>query len=137
MGLRVSIFGVGTDLVNVEFWRKVIDDPTTSVIEGTFSESEIDDIFSGPVPPEQRFATRFAAKEAFLKALGGGRIDQEPLRQRLNLKEIVLKKDAWGRPTLALYGDAQRVLELLNINACHVSLSHEEIYAVATVILET
>ena len=133
----MSIFGVGTDLVNVEFWRNVIDDPTTSVIEGTFAESEIDDIFSGPVPPEQRFATRFAAKEAFLKALSGGRSDQEPLRKHLNLREIVLKTDAWGRPTIALYGEVQRVLELLNINACHVSLSHEENYAIATVILET
>ena len=133
----MSIFGVGTDLVNVEFWRGIIDDPTTSVIEGTFAQSEIDDIFSGPVPPEQRFATRFAVKEAFLKALGGGRSDQEPLRKHLNLKEIVLKKDAWGRPTLALHGDAQRVIEVLNISACHVSLSHENDYAIATVILET
>ena len=133
----MSIFGVGTDLVNVEFWREVIDDPTTSVIEGTFAESEINDIYSGPVPPEQRFATRFAAKEAFLKALGGSRSDQEPLRKHLNLKEIILKKDAWGRPTLALYGEAKKVLEVLKINACHVSLSHEDDYAIATVILET
>ena len=132
----MSIFGVGVDLVNVEFWRGVIDDPTTSVIEGTFAESEIHDTSNGPVPREQRFAARFAAKEAFLKALSGGRSGREPLRKRLDFREIVLKKDAWGRPTLVLSGEAQKLLNLLNIGACHVSISHEENYAIATVILE-
>ena len=59
------IIGIGMDLSEAAFWSQALADPTTSVIEGTFTPAELADANAGPTPPADRLATRFAAKEAF------------------------------------------------------------------------
>ena len=79
----------------------------------------------------QHYAARFAAKEAFSKALGTGIAGFE-------LKEVFIQNDQLGKPELKVEGKA---LELLKERAgndfcLHVSLSHEKEYALAFVVIE-
>ena len=130
------IIGIGLDLASVEFWAEALQDPTTSVIEGTFTAGELSDVAQGTTPEAQRLAARFAAKEAFIKALGGSRHGQPPQVSRLApiLIEVIL--DDYGRPAIRLHGEAQTVADALGVRHIWVSLSHEEKMTAATVILE-
>jgi len=132
----VSIIGLGVDIAEIDFWRRAQNDPTTSVLEGTFTEQELKDAANKTIESAQRLATRFAAKEAFIKALSGGRYGQSPLSPSLSLKEIEVVQDQWNRPKLKLHGKALSLFESRGAKTCHLSLSHEPQYAVAAVILE-
>ena len=130
------ILGVGIDLASIQFWVEAVNDPTTSVIEGTFTERERADAEAGPVPPAERYAARFAAKEAFTKAVSGARQGQAPLIDRLAPKHVEVVKDQWGRPSLVLHHDAAMLAEKIGVTKTWVSLSHDGGYTVAVVILE-
>ncbi|MEE2757959.1 MAG: holo-ACP synthase [Myxococcota bacterium] len=128
---------MGTDLAKTDFWRRALDDASTSVIEGTFTREELTYCNDGTVPTAERLATRFAAKEAFLKALGASRYGTPPLIGQIPLIDIEIVSDAWGRPSIRLHGQARKIAAQLNIGPIWVSLSHEDEYATATVILES
>ena len=130
------ILGIGVDIAEVNFWRQAVRDPTTSVIEGTFTTNEQSDARAGVTESAQRFATRFAAKEAFLKAISSGRFGTAPMRNSIALTEIEVLSDAWGRPRLTLHGEAQKVAESRGVIEQHLSLSHEHQFVVAMVVLE-
>jgi len=75
-------------------------------------------------------AARFAAKEAFLKALGIG------MGKGVELSEIGIKNDALsGKPSLELQGNALEFANRLGVVSMDVSLSHSEDYAIAHVVL--
>ncbi|MDP6438536.1 MAG: holo-ACP synthase, partial [Candidatus Brocadiia bacterium] len=80
--------------------------------------------------PEQRFATRFAAKEAVLKALGIG------WRRGVSFREIEVSTNEAGAPAVSLSGRALEVSRALGVERMHVSLSHDSTYAVAQVVAE-
>ena len=130
------IVGVGVDIAEVDFWRQAIRDPTTSVIEGTFTPTERRDSESGIAETAQKLATRFAAKEAFIKAIGSARFGQAPVFDRIRPIDVEVVKDAWGRPKLELHGDALRLADMFEVERIWVSMSHEHNFASATVILE-
>jgi holo-[acyl-carrier protein] synthase len=122
------IFGVGTDLTEVRRFEKWIYDPP--MIARFFNSREIQN--GGTVASQcQHYAVRFAAKEAFSKALGTGICGFE-------LKDVFIVKDQDGKPELKAEGSAAEILE----KKCgkkyriHVSLTHEKEYAVAFVIIE-
>ena len=74
------------------------------------------------------YAARFAAKEAFLKAIGTG------LRDGISLSDIEIQRDPMGRPSLKLHRRAAEVVsEAANIQ---VSLSHVNEVATAIVVIE-
>ena len=78
----------------------------------------------------QHYAVRFAAKEAFSKALGTG-------ISGFNLKDVYITNDENGKPIINVQNSAEEILK----NRCqnyklHVSLSHEKEYAIAYVIIE-
>ena len=131
------IVGVGIDMASVQFWADALADPTTSVIEGTFTERELNDAHAGPVPPEERLAARFAAKEAYTKAISGGRHGQPPEFDRIDPLDIEVERDSWGRPRLNLKGRAATLAEAFGVSSTWVSLSHEASHAVAVVVLES
>ena len=131
------IVGVGLDLADVQFWSNVLDDPTTTVIEGTFTAQERMDSERGPVPPAERYAARFAAKEAAIKALAGTRIGEPPLLSQIKPADIEVSRDTWGRPSLHLTGTAKTIADAIGITNIHVSLTHEGVHAAAVVILES
>ncbi|XKE46825.1 holo-ACP synthase [Halomonas organivorans] len=80
--------------------------------------------------PAAYLAKRFAAKEAFVKALGSG------LRHGMRWTEIQVVNDALGRPTLRLEGKAHDLAEAAGVKALHLSLSDEAAFAVAFVVME-
>jgi holo-[acyl-carrier protein] synthase len=75
-------------------------------------------------------AKRFAAKEAFGKALGTG------IAQGVTLPQIAVRHDAAGRPILELTGAAAEHCARRGIVAWHISLADEHEHAVAMVVLE-
>lgn len=79
----------------------------------------------------QFFAARFAAKEAFLKALGTGQ------RDGISFGDVEVVNDSLGKPALVLHRTAREKAEHIGITHMHLSLSHIKDYATAMVTLET
>jgi holo-[acyl-carrier protein] synthase len=90
---------------------------------------------AGPAARWPSLAARWAAKEAAAKALGVG-LRGLGAGQALGvaLREIEVRRDAGGRPLLALHGAAARRAAALGIGELAVSLSHSGGYAVASVV---
>lgn len=86
--------------------------------------------FVGHPHPAAFLAKRFAAKEAFVKALGLG------LRQGMQWGEIEILNDPLGKPYLQLCGVAAQRAATAGVGKSHVSLSDEAEYAIAFVVLE-
>lgn len=121
------ICGIGTDIAEVKRFEKWVKNP--EMIERFFNEKERSSAKSDSAKC-QHYAVRFAAKEAFSKALGTGIIG-------FNLKDVYITNNSEGKPELNIEGAALSLLKkrLGDCNA-FVSLSHEKEYAVAFVILE-
>ena len=122
------IFGIGTDIADVRRFEKWVKNP--SMFMRFFNPAEI--MEGGTENARcQHYAVRFAAKEAFSKAIGTGISGFE-------LKDVFITNEASGKPVLNVQGNAKKLLEEkagLGYNI-HVSLSHEKDYALAFVIIE-
>ncbi len=79
--------------------------------------------------PYQRFAARFAAKEALFKALGTG------LSGDLDWQDVEVRNERSGKPVLRLSGKTATKANEMGVVSSHLSLSHTEKYAIALVIL--
>jgi len=79
---------------------------------------------------DERYAGRFAAKEAVMKALGTG------WSQGIRFLDIEIIHTVSGKPEIALYGQALCRAKHLGVSHIHLSLSHEREYALAFVVLE-
>jgi holo-[acyl-carrier protein] synthase len=120
------IFGIGIDLVDVSRIRDSFARFGARFQKRIFTESEI--AFCEPLPDKYlSYAARFAAKEAFSKALGTG------LRGRIAWREIQVNDNERSRPTLTVSGRAKGLLENRPVL---VSLSHTRGQATAIVIIE-
>ena len=124
----MAIVGMGVDLARIERFRKFVgaDSP---VLERIFCPDEREYALARR-DPAQALAARFAAKEAFFKALGTG------MRDGLSWQQVCVQRDELGCPFLALSGRAARMLALRGAQRTLLSYSHDGDYAVATVILE-
>jgi holo-[acyl-carrier protein] synthase len=123
------IIGTGIDLIEVErIAQRVGRD--SGFRELVFSLNEMSYCDSKALRFEH-YAARFAAKEAFLKAIGRG------WDSGLSLNEIEVINDANGRPGLHLSGQTAKELSSLGIRFIHVSLSHLKTMATAVVIIES
>ena len=127
-GVAVSgVVGIGVDAVDVERFRTVIS-RRPAVLERLFTDAER--AFAGAMSdPGPRLAARFAAKEAVLKALGVG-IGAAGFRD----VEVVRERD--GAPRLALSGRAATLADRRGVRRWHVSLTHTDLVAVASVVAE-
>ena len=127
----MKIFGIGTDIVNIKRIKKILKNNGTRFKNKIFSESEIN-YCEKKRNPASFYAKRFAAKEAFSKALGTG------IRKGINLKNIIIFNDVYGKPKIKLKGSTYNYLKKkikskkYNI---HLSLSDDEPWAQATVII--
>lgn len=121
------IAGIGTDIADVRRFEKWVKDP--SILERFFNEKERS--FAGSESARcQHYAVRFAAKEAFSKALGTGITG-------FGLKDVYITNDSEGKPLLNIEGKALSIMkERLGDCKAFVSLSHEKDYAIAFVVLE-
>jgi holo-[acyl-carrier protein] synthase len=122
------IYGIGTDITDVGRFLRWVKEP--SMTARFFNEREMQKSGSESFLC-QHYAVRFAAKEAFSKALGTGIVGFE-------LHDVYIEKNAEGKPELRTQGTAAVLLEkLCGKNAkIHVSLSHEKEFAVAFVVIE-
>lgn len=87
--------------------------------------------------PDEHRAARQAARTAFLKALGMSRAAGDILLKELDPSEIEVKKDPnSNKPSIVLYGRAKEAAEQRGVDRISVSLSHDDYYGAAVVILE-
>jgi holo-[acyl-carrier protein] synthase len=123
------IIGTGIDIVNMERIERLMVRWGDLFLGRVFTEKEIVWCQRRSRPPEC-FALRFAAKEAFLKAIGWG------LRNGIQWRDIEVGNDPVGKPSLSFYRKAKEVLGALRIQKALLTLSHDRPYAVAHVLLE-
>jgi holo-[acyl-carrier protein] synthase len=123
------IYGIGVDIVEISRMEKVIERWGERFLRRVFTEGEIA-FCQKKGRPAARFALRFAAKEAFAKALGSG------FRDGLGFRQIEVKRDSNGRPILGLHGRGKKMCEGRGIAKSHLSLSDDGRYAIAMVVLE-
>ncbi len=121
------IIGIGTDIVEVARIAKSIEKNAFKV--KVFSKIEIVYCETKKNKAES-FAARFAAKEAFFKALGTG------WRGGVAFNEVEIVNDTFGKPALNVFGKTAKIISKKNIKTIHVSLSHIMQVAMAMVILE-
>lgn len=122
------IFGIGTDIVAVARLRTMWERHGEKVLERILAAQEIAE-FTKAADKGRFLAKRFAAKEAFSKALGTG------VRPPATLSAIAVLHDQLGKPMLEFSPALHALLEEKNLKA-HLSISDEAEYAVAYVILE-
>lgn len=124
------IVGIGTDIVEVERIQKILEKSfSEKFCEKVFTESEIA-YCQKQANSFECYAARFAAKEAFLKALGTG------LRYDFQFTHIDVQKNEEGKPFIVLSGTLKEYCEQKNIKKIHLSLTHIPKYAQAFVIVE-
>lgn len=120
------IFGIGVDICEVDRFIRLSENE--EFLKRIFSEEEISYCKSFK-KKEQCFAARFAAKEAFVKALGTGMFNS------VSLKEIEIKKGEKGNPYFNIKGETLNTFKRLGAKDIYLSISHEKHYAVAFVII--
>lgn len=124
------IFGIGTDIVAIERFRRFIDSGKSAIIERLFTPTERSHCM-GRKDAASCLAARFAAKEAFVKALGTG------LRDGISWHDMEVANDALGKPLLLLSGKAAGKFRNNALAGIHLSLSHDGGNAIAMVVLES
>lgn len=124
----MPIVAIGTDLARIERFRKFIA-PDNKFLARVYSLEERDYSLAKH-DPAAHLAARFAAKEAFLKALGTG------LRAGLTWQQVVVVRDELGCPSLKISGRAAELMTERGAKTAFLSYSHDGDYAVATVVLE-
>ncbi len=123
----MNIFGVGTDIVSIDRIKKSL--KSKNFLKRVFNKKEISRC-SKIVNTNNCYAKRFAAKEAFSKALGTG------ISNGINFNEIIILNKKSGKPFISLTGQTKKKLKKIfkgkksNIS---LSLSDEKKYAVAFV----
>lgn len=124
------IVGIGVDIVEVERLSAIISRQGDRFLKRVYTDREVA-YARGCAHPEQRFASRFAAKEAVLKALGTG------WTRGVSFRDVEVTTDDVGAPSVAVMGRALDISRSRGIARWHISLSHDHNYAIAHVVAET
>lgn len=123
------IVSIGIDIIEVYRIRETVS-RTPRFVTRVFTTGERAYCESKGAAAAQSYAARFAAKEAFLKALKTG------WRGKITWHDMEVVSGENGVPSLQVTGEAQVILANLGANRIHLSLSHTTEHAVAQVILE-
>ncbi|MFW5450806.1 MAG: holo-ACP synthase [Methylophagaceae bacterium] len=122
------IFGIGTDLVHIPRMQGLLDKHGDKIAFRILSAAEFIE-FQNATNPASFLAKRFAAKEAVAKALGTG------FRDGLSLRHIGVSNNELGKPELTFSQRGQSLIDENNIGRSQISLSDENEYAIAFVML--
>ena len=123
------IFGIGTDIVEVERIKNL--SSISKFAKKILSQNELNTFNSLNKDQQIYFLSKqFAAKEAISKALGTG------IGHEISLKNIEILRDEKGKPFFNAINEVSLYLSNLGITKTHVSLSDESNYAIAMVIVE-
>jgi holo-[acyl-carrier protein] synthase len=123
------IYGIGVDLVNIKRVERVMERWGERFVGRVFTSEEREFCFKRAYPASA-FALRFAAKEAFSKALGFG------MRRGIRWRDIEIFHRLGGQPYFKLHGRSSDICRGEKITSYHLSLSDEGEYGVAIVVLE-
>jgi holo-[acyl-carrier protein] synthase len=123
------IFGIGVDVVHVSRIDSLLRRWGDRFLHRVFTEKEIQYCFLRK-KPAPHFAVRFAAKEAFLKALGVG------YSQGVRWKDIEVISHVSGRPEIQLRNRTKTLSHRHGVKRIHLSMSHDGTYGFVQVILE-
>ncbi len=126
----MQILGVGIDIVENLRLKNLI--KNKKFIDRVFSKSEV--LKSKKINNKLAFfSKRFAAKEAFSKAMGSG------IGLELNFKDISINNDNYGKPLIKINKKIKNIFKkkyrINNLNV-HLSISDEKKYSIAIVVLE-
>ena len=124
------VIGIGVDIIEIERLERALESHGKRLRERLFTPREIEYCTQAGREGE-RFATRFAAKEAARKALGAVRE-----LAALAWHEVEIISSSQGAPQLEFHGRALEVIDSAGITHTHVSMSHSKDQAVALVLLE-
>jgi len=124
---RIMIYGIGTDLCEVNRIKQSIEKYGEKFVSRVFTPTEIAycDLFNDK--KYVHYAARFAAKEAFSKAIGTG------FAEGFKLNEVGIINESSGKPYIELFGSLKEKYSQLTV---HISLSHTDDNAHAYLILE-
>jgi holo-[acyl-carrier protein] synthase len=121
------IHGIGIDIVKNERIRRAAETWGKRFLSRIFTESELAYCYRRR-DPYPSLAARFAAKEAFVKAMGG--------RASLRWTDIEISNDRAGKPTVHPHNTLIRLLAEYSLQQVHISMSHEKEYSIACVVIE-
>ena len=123
------IYGIGTDIIAVHRIERVFTQYGRRFAERILAPQELIE-FDAHKMKTRFLAKRFAAKEAFSKAMGTG------IRKPVTWCYIAVGHDERGKPVIEPHADLQRRMGEMGIVGSHVSITDEQDTAVAFVILE-
>ena len=123
------IVGTGVDIAEVPRIAAAIERFGNRFVKRIFTDNEIR-YCESKANKAERYAARFAAKEAALKAIGTG------WRNGIAWRDVEVRREPGGRPNLAFHGRAAEIAARLGMKRASLSLSHTAQQAVAQVILE-
>ena len=123
------IVGMGVDIAEVERIQGAIERHGEVFLRRVYTtrEREYCERFKNKY---ERYAGRFAAKEAAMKALGTG------WRRGVKWVDLEVVRETSGRPTLAITGEAAKIAQQLGVKSVALSITHTESQALAQVIFE-
>jgi holo-[acyl-carrier protein] synthase len=123
------IVGTGVDIVEVARFERFVEERNEALLDRLFTPAERE--YCRPRRAcAQHYAARFAAKEAFVKALGMG------IREGIGWQDVEVMHDTLDKPLFRFTPVAQERLRERKIVRSHLSLSHDGGLAIAMVILE-
>ncbi len=127
----MSIYGIGTDIINVSRIEKILRKNKIQFKKKIFTKKEIF-YCDSKKNSESYYAKRFAAKEAFVKALGTG------FSNGLLHKDVEIINNKKGKPIIKMSPRSAKIINKILKNkkySIHLSLSDDKPWAVATVII--
>jgi len=122
------IFGIGLDIIEVARVGRLIE-KDNGFKERIYTSREID-YCEAKKNKAQNYAARFAAKEAFMKAMGTG------WRGGLAFNHIEVVNNELGKPEIVLHGQAKLLVEKEGITNINISISHVKDFASSIVTIE-
>lgn len=123
------IYGIGTDIVSIARFERMLKRHGERLAARVLGSEELS-AYRSCARPAAFLAKRFAAKEAFSKALGTG------FRAPLTLTRISVEHDDAGKPALRLHAKISALMTARGVKNCHLSISDEKEFACAFVVLE-
>jgi holo-[acyl-carrier protein] synthase len=123
------IIGIGVDLVAVERIQRLLGERRAAFIARVYTPAEIE-YCESQHEPHLFYAARFAAKEAFLKAIGTG------LANGMTWQDFSVERASSGAPIPIAINRAAELLAQRGGRSIHLSLSHDSQHAIAFVVIE-
>ncbi len=123
------IYGIGTDIVEPSRIARSLKRYGDRFAKRILADAEWTE-YQNSSKPEKFIANRFAAKEAFSKAMGTG------LRHPVALAYIEIDHDALGKPYFKFHSELKQMIKLEGVTSYHLSISDEANLVCAFVVLE-